>query len=228
MLIMRPTTLPVPVLMPWARAICWLEPTARRLQPYSVPKNQYMIPIRTQVIRSISQMGLSRVNLPTFRRDTSMFLYLLMLMGTLAREPRSVPIPWIRRLTEYRASWVRIPARMAGMPMDVWKTPVTAPASMPTASAMSVASQGLTPLVIRMAATAPPVAKEPSTVRSAMSRIRKVIYTPMAIMPQIRPWATAPGSWLSSCVMFKVGLLQMLVAVSVRSPLPGSHYSMGR
>ena len=144
--------------------------------------------------------------MPTFRRDTSMFLYLLMLMGTFAREPRSVPIPWIRRLMEYSASCVRIPERMAGIPIPVWKTPVTAPAAMPTRKAINTASQGWTPLVIRMAATAPPVAMEPSTVRSAISRMRKVMYTPMAMMPQIRPWATAPGSWLSSCVMFKVCL----------------------
>ena len=175
LLIIRPMTLLVFVLIPCARAICWFAPTARRPQPYSVPKNQYMTPIRITVITSISQIGLSRANFPTFRRETSMFLYLLMLIGTLAREPRSVPMPWTRRFTEYRASWVRIPERIAGIPMHVWNTPVTAPASMPTRKAISVASQGLTPLVIRMAATAPPVAMEPSTVRSAMSRIRKVM-----------------------------------------------------
>ena len=46
----------------------------------------------------------------------------------------------IRRLMEYRASWVRIPARMAGMPHCVWNRPVTKPASIPARKAHSNAS----------------------------------------------------------------------------------------
>ena len=37
----RPRTLAVLVLMPWARAMLWLAPVARRAEPCSVPKNQY-------------------------------------------------------------------------------------------------------------------------------------------------------------------------------------------
>ena len=79
------------------------------------------------------------------------------------------------------------------MPQAVWSSPVTRPASMPAMKAMRRASQGLSPMVMPRAATAPPVAREPSTVRSAMSRIRKVMYTPMAMMPQARPCPKAPG-----------------------------------
>ena len=50
------------------------------------------------------------------------------------------------------------------------------------------------PLIIIITQTAPPVHMVPSTVRSAMSRTRNVRYTPIAIIPQIRPWAAAPGS----------------------------------
>ena len=93
MLIIRPTIFPLPVLIPCARAICWLDPTARRPHPYSVPKNQYMMPMSTAVISSIRNIGFSIEKFPTFRREISMFLYLLILSGTLARLPRSVPNP---------------------------------------------------------------------------------------------------------------------------------------
>ena len=91
-----------------------------------------------------------------------------------------------------------MPERIAGMPHLVWNMPVTKPASIPQANAHSRASHGFTPARMSMTAAAPPVAMEPSTVRSATSRIRKVMYTPMAIRPQMRPWAAAPGSELSS------------------------------
>ena len=55
--------------------------------------------------------------------------------------------------------------------------------------------------------TSLPVAMEPSTVRSATSRIRKVMYTPMAITPQIMPCAMAPGMELSSAEMKLIVLL---------------------
>ena len=46
------------------------------------------------------------------------------------------------------------------------------PAIKPAANAASMASHKLQPLRMRMTATAPPVANEPSTVRSATSRMR--------------------------------------------------------
>ena len=80
----------------------------------------------------------------------------------------------IFRLTEYRDNWVKIPARMAGMPISVWNRPVTRPASRPAPNASSRDSQTFMPEVIHMMQTAPPRPKVPSTVRSATSRMRKV------------------------------------------------------
>ena len=80
----------------------------------------------------------------------------------------------IRRLTEYSASCVRMPAKIAGMPHRVWNSPVTRPASIPMRNAHAMASHTFAPARIIMTATAPPVASEPSTVRSATSKMRKV------------------------------------------------------
>lgn len=93
-------------------------------------------------------------------------------MGRVAWVPVAVPQPMMRRLTEYSASWVRIPARMAGIPHRVWSRPVTSPASIPARMAHRVAIQMLTPLRAGSTQAAPPVAREPSTVRSATSRMR--------------------------------------------------------
>ena len=112
----------------------------------------------------------------------------------------------IRRLMEYRASWVRMPARIAGIPHRVCSTPVRNPAIMPTRMAISTATHTLQPLRVSSTQTAPPVAREPSTVRSATSRIRYVIYTPMAITPQIMPWAAAPGMDLSKAAINSIGI----------------------
>ena len=49
--------------------------------------------------------------------------------------------------------------------------PVTKPASIPATSAASIATQTLQPAWISTTQTAPPVQKEPSTVRSDTSRI---------------------------------------------------------
>ena len=52
--------------------------------------------------------------------------------------------------------------------------PVTKPATSPDASATSSDSSGLQPFRMSMMLTAPPVANEPSTLRSARSRMRNV------------------------------------------------------
>ena len=75
---------------------------------------------------------------------------------------------------EYSASWVRMPARIAGMAQRVCSRPVISPASIPASTAHSRATQGLHPARMSMTHTAPPVAREPSTVRSDTFRIRKV------------------------------------------------------
>ena len=79
-------------------------------------------------------------------------------------------MPMTARLMDHRPSWVRMPERMAGMPQKVWSRPVTSPAAMPAPTAASIASHRLVPVVKSMTKTAAPVQKEPSTVRSAMSR----------------------------------------------------------
>ena len=78
----------------------------------------------------------------------------------------------ILRLMEYSESWVRIPARIAGIPIKVCRMPVTKPASKPANSAMNSETQTFWPDSRHMTHTAPPVPKEPSTVRSATSKMR--------------------------------------------------------
>ena len=105
-------------------------------------------------------------------------------------------------------------ARMAGMPSATCSTPVTAPVSMPTAKAAAMAAAGLHPARISITATAPPVAIEPSTVRSATSKILKVRYTPSAIRPQMMPCAQAPGiarkSAIGSSMIFSLHTVYLI------------------
>ena len=61
-----------------------------------------------------------------------------------------------------------------------------------TTAASSAAHAGQ-PAMMSMTVTAPPVVNDPSTVRSATSSRRNVMYTPRAMMPQMMPWATPPG-----------------------------------
>ena len=95
---------------------------------------------------------------------------------------------------ENSASCVKIPARIAGIPIQVCRIPVISPASMPARKAHSIATHTFAPCVIITMHTAPPVAIVPSTVRSARSSTLNVMNTPIAISPQIKPCATAPGS----------------------------------
>ena len=68
-----------------------------------------------------------------------------------------------------------------------------APAKHPAINAKTHVSKGSQPLTIKIALTAPPVAKLPSTVKSAKSNKRKVTYTPNAIMAHSIPWPMAPS-----------------------------------
>ena len=68
------------------------------------------------------------------------------------------------------------------------------PVAIPASSAAKSASQTFAPEPNNTTKTAPPVQNDPSTVRSAISRIWYVIYTPIAMIPQINPWDMAPGS----------------------------------
>ena len=70
--------------------------------------------------------------------------------------------------------------------------PVTKPAAIPARVAINRAATGFIPLpTISVAQTQPPSAKLPSTVKSAMSRSLKVMYTPSTMIPQSTPWPTA-------------------------------------
>ncbi len=81
-------------------------------------------------------------------------------------------LPMTRRLMEYSAIIVRMPERRAGIFNLVWSRPVHSPPSRPAIRAKRVASQGFMPPLMNRAATAPPRAMVPSTVRSATSRTR--------------------------------------------------------
>ena len=82
-----------------------------------------------------------------------------------------------------------MPDKIAGILKIVCRKPVTNPAAAPARTAQSIASAGLMPVLIRTTVTAAPSGKVPSTVRSAMSRILNVKYTPSVRIAHMRPWA---------------------------------------
>ena len=126
----------------------------------------------TAVMMARGIRGLDRSTLRTNREESSRWSLSTLRARVALVVAVSSPMAMMRRLMEYRASWVRMPARMAGMPQAVWSRPVTRPASMPARMAITMAAQGFQPMVMHTAHTAPPVVSEPSTVRSAMSRMR--------------------------------------------------------
>ena len=96
--------------------------------------------------------------------------------------------------------------------ISIRKNPVTKPAARPAIKAKNRATNTFTPLIRRIEHTAAPVQKEPSTVKSAISKILKVMYTPTAIIPHIKPCATAPGIALIRS-MINYSLLNFFVSV---------------
>ncbi len=201
----RPSTFITLMLIPCALLISGLHPVARIADPISVPKNQY-----STAITAAARITPTRMAVGT-KRDDRISGNLSTLTGLFAMNPM------IARLIEYSANCVRIPARMAGMPSAVCRSPVHSPASRPAASAASSAAQGFHPPRISMTATAPPVVNVPSTVRSATSNNRNVIYTPSAIIPQIRPCAMPAGIFPSRTS----GLSDAkYAAISTPSPMP--------
>ena len=84
-------------------------------------------------------------------------------------------MPSILKFTEYSASCVNIPARIGGMPSNVFNTPVTRPATHPAMNESKSATYTFIPFIIVITKTAPPVASVPSTVKSAKSSTLKVI-----------------------------------------------------
>ncbi len=71
--------------------------------------------------------------------------------------------------------------------------PVASPASAPAAVAARVALYGSQPRAMRVAQTAPPSGKLPSTVRSGKRSRRKEMNTPSATRLKIRPISRAPN-----------------------------------
>ena len=169
------------VFMPWALLMLGFEPVARMAEPCSVPKYQYITATMAAANTAPVSMALGTLR---------MVMSSLKVSG-LAERFADMPI--MRRLIEYSANWVSMPESMAGMPSRVCSTPVHSPAAVPARRAAISAAQAGQPEVMSIMATAPPVAKEPSTVRSAISSNWKVMYRPSAIMPQIIPWAIPPG-----------------------------------
>lgn len=110
-------------------------------------------------------------------------------------------LPIIFKLIDHNESWVKIPAKIGGIPKKVCKRPVNKPARIPATTPNSIPNQKLPPLKIITAHTAPPVANDPSTVRSGISSTLYEMKTPNAMMLQIAPSITAPGSELKYCSM---------------------------
>ena len=99
----------------------------------------------------------------------------------------------MRILIEYMAICVKMLARRIFMRSLVFIKPVARPVSAPIVKTKTRVSAGFMPRMISMAVTAPPAAKLPSTVISAIFNILKVKYTPSVISPHKIPCDTAPS-----------------------------------
>ena len=187
------------VLTPRARTMSSLFPVALRALPISVPKNQYI----TATIRMAAPIPMTWdawAWLKPVADETMVTMDLDLRRGMLLLPPI------IQRLMDHRDIWVRIPARMDGISKTVCRMPVTKPASIPARVAMARAATGFIPLfTIRVAQTQPPRAKLPSTVKSAISRSLKVMYTPSTMIPQSTPCPTASSRFgPMPCIRFAI------------------------
>ena len=160
-----PTIFICPVLMPWARAMSSLSPVALSATPYSVPRNRYTntptsaaMPAKIATDAHVPKSPCSRSGVHSVSARSS---------GMLA-------LPMMRRLMEYNAICVRMPASRGLMFAHTCSPPVMMPASTPTTNDDSTAHAGLTPATIITALIAAPVVNEPSTVRSGKSSTRYV------------------------------------------------------
>ena len=79
-----------------------------------------------------------------------------------------------------------------------------------------VATIGLISLTIHKAQTAAPIGKAPSAERSAMSKIRKVINTPIAIIDQSNP-CEIPDKIISNIQYLSDYLLFLILETSIPS-----------
>ena len=154
------------VFAPRLPIICLLLPVAWIARPRSVVRNQSTISFRMiTATKKISAPNHVRPSRPASRRGV---------MSVSSRSSGTFAPPMMRRFTDHRAIIVRIPASRPSMRPLVCRSPVTMPATRPAPAAASVATTGLWPAVIMAAATAAPVVKLPSTVRSGNCRTRNV------------------------------------------------------
>ena len=100
----------------------------------------------------------------------------------------------MRRLTEYSAIIIRMLASRSMIFRRTLSQPVMKPATAPASVPPSVDMNGSCPLAMSVAATAPPIGKLPSTVRSGKLRMRKEISTPSATRLKIKPISRAPSN----------------------------------
>ena len=160
------------VFTPNDRIMSGLSPVARIARPTSVCRNHTMSPRMTSATaRKIPTLAKVPTSLSSRSGSNNVGWCR---SGTFA-------LPMIRRLIEYSATCVRMPASRPLMRPRVCSRPVTSPAAMPPTSARDVASAAGMPFTMPTAAIEAPVVKLPSTVRSGKSRMRKVRYTPRAI-----------------------------------------------
>jgi len=161
----RPRSFWVSVFTPKERIMSGLSPVARIASPTSVWRN-HTTTASTASATSRKMPTLTAVPVsPASRRGV---------IRVVSRSSGRLARPMMRRLMEYSPICVRIPASRPLMLPFVWSSPVTRPATVPATNARAVAASGCIPLTIPTAATAAPVVKLPSTVRSGKSRMRKV------------------------------------------------------
>ncbi|CRZ42103.1 Uncharacterised protein [Vibrio cholerae] len=98
----------------------------------------------------------------------------------------------MRMLMENAAIMVKIEAKRCKIPHRTLRKAVTQPVAAPARMANPVATHGLIPATIAVAATAAPIGKLPSTLKSGKSSTRKVKYTPKATKPYNKPSSKAP------------------------------------
>ena len=153
-----------------ARTMSRLSPVARMDSPSRVPRNRYSSTPARMVTAAdrISSCHCSQKEargVPASRPLARVNRVSFFIRLALDFQPMAI------RLTVYSPVLVTMPARMDGTPMRVWRKAVTNPAQAPAAMAAGMARTGW-PAAVTVTDTAAPRTKQPSVVRSAMSRMR--------------------------------------------------------
>ena len=170
---------------PLARAIRALAPAARIASPTPVSRNQSSSTVTTATSSAKQISGANNGRTPKCSNGVK----------TVSSPSNGVfGRPITRRLTEYSAIDVNIPARICSTRKRWFRNAVTDPAAAPAAAAAAVAVQQSTPCVISAAATAAPSGNDPSTVKSGKSSTRNVRNAPSATKANASPVSPAPTS----------------------------------